>query len=138
MDDIYIHIYIFIYIYIYIIGLSIIRRNYQTLLIKIMNCNIMVECFKSIDSRLNCLTTPKMEIVSQDRTIDNKQNNNHLPERKKVWENSFNYFVRTIIHIIKKIYTMRVEFTNGTFTMDRDLKGYLLDFSLAGIGFGSV
>ena len=39
--------------------------------------------FKSIDSWLNCLTTPKMEIVSQDRTIDNKQNNNHLPERKK-------------------------------------------------------
>ena len=33
---------------------------------------------------------------------------------------------------------MRVEFTNGTFYNGQDLKGYLLDFSLADIGFGGV
>ena len=33
---------------------------------------------------------------------------------------------------------MRVEFTNGTFYNGQDLKGYLLDFSLADIGFGRV
>ena len=33
---------------------------------------------------------------------------------------------------------MRVEFTNGTLYNGQDLKGYLLDFSLADIGFVGV